>query len=95
MRAWINDIDEDTVAFVHGTAGEDLDALATHCREVAEVQKAGGDMKLAMSVDGTVIIDWCNKRGITWQQFMQDSAIQTRFLDDPDNAVFRIWKGRI
>lgn len=95
MRAWIKDVDEDTIAMVHGVSGEDLDTLATHCREASDAQKSGGDMKLAMTVDGTVILDWCNKRGVTWQQFMRDSALQVRFLDDPDNSVFRIWKGRI
>lgn len=95
MRAWIEDLDDDTVAMVHGVAGEDLDALATYCRASGEAHKTGGDMKHAMSVDGAVILDWCNKRGVTWQQFMSDSALQVRFLDDPDNAPFRIWKGRI
>jgi hypothetical protein len=94
MKAWIQDIDEDTVAFVHGTSGEDLDTLVTHCRESSDF-KQSSDWKLAASVDGTVIIDWCNKRGITWAQFMGDQKIQIRFLDDPDNGVFRVWKGRI
>lgn len=95
MRAWIEDLDDDTVAMVHSVSGADLDILKTHCRESAEKLRAGSDMKLAMSVDGTVILDWCNKRGVTWQQFMSDSALQVRFLDDPTNAPFRVWKGRI
>lgn len=94
MKAWIQGIDEDSVAFVHGTSGEDLDALIKHCRERSE-QKQSSDFKLAASVDGVVIMDWCNKRGIGWAQFMNDSALQVKFLDDPDNDVFRIWKGRI
>lgn len=94
MKAWIQDIDEDHVAFVHGTSGEDLDTLITHNRERSE-QGHSDDWKLAASVDGTVIMDWCNKRGVTWAQFMQDSALQTRFLDDPDNGVFRVWRGKI
>lgn len=95
MRAWIQDVGEDAVAFVHGVSGEDLDSLATYCREKGEAHKAGGEMKHAMSVDGTVIMDWCNKRGVTWSQFMNDTQLQTRFIDDPDNAPFRIWKGRM
>lgn len=95
MRAWIQDVGEDAVAFVHGVSGEDLDSLATYCREKGEAHKASVEMKHAMSVDGTVIMDWCNKRGVTWSQFMNDTQLQTRFIDDPDNAPFRIWKGRM
>ncbi|MHC9085345.1 hypothetical protein ACYX7E_09935 [Luteimonas sp. RIT-PG2_3] len=95
MRAWIEEIDDDTVAMVHGVDGSDLDTLATYCREAAESQKSNSEMKLAASVDGTVILDWCNRRGITWQQFMADQALQARFLDDPVNLPFRVWKGRI
>jgi hypothetical protein len=95
MRAWIQDVDKDNVAFVHGVSGEDLDTLATHCREAGENQQHGTDMKLAARVDGAVIMDWCNKRGIAWDVFMRDSSLQKKFLDDPHNSAFRVWKGRI
>lgn len=94
MRAWMQDVSADEVALVHGVSGADLDTVATYCREAGDA-KQSSDWKHAMRVDGTVIMDWCNKRGIEWSQFMRDSVLQTKFLDDPDNAVFRIWKGRI
>lgn len=95
MRAWMDEQDDGSTVFYHGVAGEDLDTLVTYCRERGETERAGSDMKLAASVEGTVIMDWCNKRGITWQRFMNDQALQARFLDDPENACFRVWKGRI
>lgn len=94
MRAWIQDVDEDHVAMVHGVAGEDLDTLATYCREKGEGRQSS-DFKHAMSVDGAVIMDWCNKRGIAWDKFFRDQSLVNKFLNDPDNESFRIWKGRV
>lgn len=94
-KAWIEHADDDGMAFVHAVSGDALDTLMTYCREAADVQRPGGDMKLAASVDTTVIIDWCNKRGVTFNRFMNDQGLQNAFLDDPANAPFRIWKGRI
>lgn len=94
MRAWIQDVGQDDLAFVHGVSGQDLDTIATYCREKGEA-KQSGDWKHAARVDGTVIMDWCNKRGYTWSQFFNDPKLINRFLDDPANDVFRIWKGRI
>lgn len=94
-KAWIEDIDDEHMAFVHATSGDDLDTLATYCREAGDAHRAGGDLKHVASVDSAVIIDWCNKRGITFQQFMRDQDLLTKFLDDPVNAPFRVWKGRV
>lgn len=93
--AWIEDLGDQGTAFVHSVSGEALDSLATYCREKGDAHKAGGDWKHAASVDTTVIIDWCTKRGVTFNRFMRDEALQNAFLNDPDNAVFRIWKGRV
>ena len=58
MRAWIEDVDDETVAFVHKAEGADLDRLITYCREKAENEKSRHDMKHVASVDQAVIIDW-------------------------------------
>jgi hypothetical protein len=94
MRAWIKDVDEDHVAFVHATSGTDLDTLATYCKEAGDVKQAS-DWKHAASVDGTVIMAWCNKLGIEWNEFFNDQKLVNQFLNDPENGVFRIWKGRV
>lgn len=95
MKAWIDAVGDDDLAFVHGVSGDDLDTLITHNREASYAHKSGGDMKHAARVDGAVIIDWCNKRGITFQRFMNDQKLIKQFLDDPALAPFRIWKGRV
>ena len=48
-----------------------------------------------MSVDGWVINDWCVKQGIAFAEFMRDQKLQTRFVEDPANAAFRIWEGKL
>lgn len=93
MRAWMQDVDEDSVALVHGVSGEDLDTIATYCRE-ASGDKQASDFKHAARVDGAVIMAWCNKRGIPWDKFFRDDKLVNEFLNDQENAAFRIWKGR-
>lgn len=95
MRAWMETVGDEDVALVHGVSGQDLDTLIQYAKEKSEQHTSGGDMKHVARVEQTVIIDWCNKRGVTWAQFMRDESLQTAFLDDPANAPFRIWKGRI
>ena len=94
-RAWIDRLDDQHDVYYHGISGSDLDAIATYCREAGDAHKAGGDMKHVATVDQTVIMDWCNKRGITFSQLMRDEVLLDRFLNDPDNAIFRVWKGRV
>ena len=54
----------------------------------------GGD-KLIASVDPAIIHLWCNTNKITMSDFMLDPKIAKRFLEDPDNSNFRIWKGAL
>lgn len=73
-----------------------LQAQAEHCKALRSAGVGNGkDEKLAMSVDGWVINDWCVKKGITFAEFMRDRKLQTRFIEDPDNAAFRVWEGRL
>ena len=48
-----------------------------------------------MTADGFTIMQWCNKWGIPYHRFWNDNDIVNRFLDDPDNKVFRIWEGKV
>jgi hypothetical protein len=54
----------------------------------------GGD-KLIATVDPAIVHLWISKHGITMPQFMADPKIAKRFLEDPDNSNFRIWKGAL
>lgn len=93
MRAWIREIDEDRDVHFHGTSGEDLDKVIQWCAE--QTDPVGANFKHAARVDGAVIMGWCNKRGIEWGRFFREEPLQTAFLNDPDTAPFRIWKGRV
>lgn len=73
-----------------------LDAQADQCAALRAAGAGNGkDEKLAMSVDGWVINDWCVKKGIAWAEFMRNQRLQTQFIEDPDNAAFRIWTGKL
>jgi hypothetical protein len=88
--------DDDKLILATTVDKRDLDTLADHCAAMRSIGAGNGkDDKLAMSVDGWVINDWCVKKGITFSQFMRDQKMQTRFVEDPDNAAFRIWTGRL
>ena len=42
-----------------------------------------------------VIEEYCNKRGITYGEFLKNKDIARQFLTDPDYSHFRIYEGNI
>ncbi len=46
-------------------------------------------------VDNNAAKQWCKTRGISSQEFFSNPAILTKFLNDPDNAVWLTRKGRV
>jgi hypothetical protein len=91
-----NHEDSDKLILATTADKRDLDALADHCAALRNVGAGNGkDEKLAMSVDGWVVNDWCVKKGVTFREFMRDRKLQTRFIEDPDNRAFRVWEGRL
>lgn len=54
-----------------------------------------GDVHHVASVPEVVIEKWCNEHGFTYEDFIKDSSICKRFLNDPANANFRTKPGRI
>lgn len=57
-------------------------------------QTAMGDKHVA-SIPIAVLTEWAQKRGKAFSDVMQDEGLMKQFLEDPDNGVFRIWKGRL
>lgn len=91
-----NHDDADKLIFAATADRRDIQAVADHCAAQRSAGVGSGrDDKLVMTVDGWVINDWCVKRGITFAEFMRDERLQTRFCEDPDNAAFRIWQGKL
>lgn len=96
MRFRLEELDANHDVALHEIDRADADTIAEYCKAAHNAGEHGSaDMKHAMRVDGWFILDWCNRRGVTWGQFMRDKSLQNAFLDDPDLSVFRIWKGRI
>jgi hypothetical protein len=52
-------------------------------------------MRVLMKIPGVVIEAWCNQQRIAFDDFTRDEAIRRRFLNDPDLAAFRVYKGRV
>lgn len=53
------------------------------------------DMRLAATVPMVVIEDYCNKNGVSYQEFMKSDEHRRRLLNDPANSLFRVWAGRV
>lgn len=73
------------------------------CTPIAERAKAlhnegfhgSSEMKHAASLPMVIIEKYCNEKKITFHEFINNEAHMRNMLNDPDNAMFRIWKGRV
>lgn len=43
----------------------------------------------------TILLSWCQAKGITYQEFMTDNSILRRFLNDPDNRFCLTRPGKV
>lgn len=57
-------------------------------------QHGARDMRCLMHVPGVVIEEWCERQRIAFDEFSRSDELRRRFINDPDNAAFRVWKGR-
>ena len=53
------------------------------------------DARHVATIPGVVIEHYCNVRGITFRQWCTDPEVRRRFLNDPNYADLRIWKGKV
>ncbi len=53
-----------------------------------------GDKHVA-SIPVPALEAWLQKHGKTFSDWARDSRLTKQFLEDPENGVFRIWKGRL
>ena len=53
-----------------------------------------GDKHVA-SIPIPVLTEWAARRGKTFADVVQDAGLIKQFLQDPDNGVFRVWKGQL
>lgn len=75
---------------------EDLSAVAEYASGLAGINAGDSkDMKLAAIVHPFMIYAYNAKRGITWEEFHADPKHMKNLINDPENAAFRVWKGRV
>lgn len=53
-----------------------------------------GDKHVA-SIPMPALEAWLHQHGKTFADWAQQPQLMKQFLEDPDNGVFRIWKGRL
>ena len=73
------------------------------CTPIAEAAKAlhneglhgSKDVKHVAKIPAVIVEQYCNDYGITYRDFMQDTAHIRRLVNDPKNSSFRVWKGQV
>lgn len=67
-----------------------------HCAHLRDTGKTGHrEMRHLASIPEWVVHRWLHDHGVAFKDFMRDNAIQTRMLNDPQLAGFRIAQGRV
>lgn len=80
-----------------------ISGMVQDCTPIAERAQAmhnagmvgSSEVKHAASIPMVMIEKYCNERGVTFQEFMQNKSHIRFMLNDPALAAFRIWKGRV
>jgi hypothetical protein len=91
-------VDENDEKFYHEMK-QDVEPYLDRVKDLRDIggSNAGKnkdkDFYLAASVPQVVIYAWLNKRGLTMQDFKH--GVIDDFLNDSDNAAFRVWQGRV
>lgn len=80
---------------VTGTV-QDCTAIAEYARaRHKEGLHGSSEMRLAASIPFVIIEKYLNDNRITLAEFKQSQEHKRRLLNDPANAAFRIWEGRV
>lgn len=83
--------------------GKTIFSTTQDCTPIAEYAKAQhnegnfgtADVKHAARIPNVIVEKYCNDNGVTFEQFMGDPVHIKRLVEDPNNAMFRIWRGRL
>lgn len=78
-------------------------AQTQDCTAIAERTKrlhndgahGSADMKHAATIPQVILEKYMNKHRVSYAELMRDPVHIRRICNDPDNAMFRIWKGRL
>lgn len=83
--------------------GKTIFSASQDCTPIAEYAKAQHnegnfgtkEVKHAARIPNVIVEKYCNDNGITFEQFMGEEIHIRRLVMNPDNAMFRIWPGKI
>lgn len=74
---------------------QDCVPVAEHAAALRERAALGSpDMRLAATLPFVVIEMYCNDRGISFDEFVQNPEHGRAVLNDPALQAFRVWQGR-
>ncbi len=73
------------------------------CTPIAERAKAmqneglhgSSEMRLAATIPNVIIEKYMNENGVSFAEVIGDPVHMRRIVNDPANAMFRVWPGRI
>lgn len=78
------------------TRTQDCTPYAEHAKALHNLGAHGSsEVKHAAKIPLVIVETYLNKHGITLHEFLNNPAHIKRVTEDPDNAAFRIWKGRL
>ncbi|GJH31441.1 hypothetical protein CBA19CS91_01810 [Paraburkholderia hospita] len=74
---------------------QDCTPIAEHAKALHNAGIHGSsEVRHAAQIPFVLIERYCNDRGITFEEWMQNEEHIAAMLNDPALADFRIWKGR-
>lgn len=80
---------------IHGSTQDVTQILKATQEQHRDGRHGSKDMKLAARLPMVLVEKYCNDRGITFQEFMNDKTHVKRMVNAPENKPWRIWAGRL
>lgn len=75
---------------------QDVEPILHQCKALHNSGMVGdNEMYHAASLPLVLVENYCNQKGITFQEWMRDEAHIKSMLNDPDLKGFRVWQGAI
>lgn len=103
LAARLNKQQSDMQTKFHASGEDIIIAQSQDCTPIAEwakTQAAAGavgssEMRHAARIPNVIIEKYCNENRVTFQEVMGNPVHMRRIVNNPDNAAFRIWQGRV
>lgn len=77
-------------------SAQDVEPIIDSCRDRQDRGMVGSsEMRHAARIPMVVIEHYCNRLGISFQDWCRDKSHVKRMLNDPDLKAFRIWHGAV